>query len=199
MQKTLVKFAYQLRNWKAHARWMFIGAYHAVDGQLAKWLNDTSKVKIYANLNATLIDKHGDRTPLGIVSRRVVTTAFVNYLRDCMANGAGGADIKTFKYHDCGTGTTNEAITDTALVTPCTTQLNPNTTRAVGTQDNATAKTYKSVGTLVFDEVVTVTEHGVFNAASAGVLADRSKFAGIPRDPGESIDFVWSLVIADGG
>jgi hypothetical protein len=56
-------------------------------------------------LCATLIFNDG-RAPidLGCIAKRVVTTAFVNYLRDDLANAAGGADISTFKYHASGTG-----------------------------------------------------------------------------------------------
>src|SRR5689334_9959294 len=53
-----------------------------------------------------------DANDYGIISRRVVTTAGVNYMRDDFAAAAGGADITNFKYHDSGTGTNAEAVGD---------------------------------------------------------------------------------------
>ena len=197
----IAKFLYQLRNWRAHARAFFLGSYIWLEAKLLPFIISGYRgwVKAYGQLDIVVIRKDGTTLNLGCVGRRVVTTAFVNYLRDDLANAAGGADISTFKYHECGTGVVAEAITDTALGAPCTTVLNPDSTRAVGTQDNTTAKTYKSVGTFTFDGTATVTEHGIFNAAIAGTLLDRTVFAAVNIAVGESIQFTYSLTISDGG
>lgn len=197
----LEKFWYQIKNWKAHLRAFWYGSYIVIEAGLAKLLaaGTEGRARAYGTLNIVIHRANGKKLDLGCVGKRVVTTAFVNYLRDDMANAAGAADISTFKYHECGTGVVAEAITDTALGTPCTTVLNPDSTRAVGTQDNTTAKTYKSVGTLTFDGAAAVTEHGIFNAATVGVLLDRTVFAAINVANGDSIQFTYTLTISDGG
>jgi hypothetical protein len=200
MKDKLTVMFYKIRNWKAYARAFFYGAYHLIEGQAAKALGATEGyAKAFGTLDATIIRANGSTVNLGCIGKRVVTTAFVNYLRDDLANAAGAADISTFKYHECGTGVVAEAIGDTALGTACTTVLNPDSTRAVGTQVNSVAKTYTSVGTLLFDAVAAVTEHGLFNAATTGVLLDRTVFAAINVGSGDSIQFTYNLVIADGG
>jgi hypothetical protein len=195
IEKTL----YQIRNWKSHWRAFYLGSYVTVEGALARWIGDSERVLMFGKLNAKVIRPNGSMLDLGCVGSRVVTTAGVNYLRDDFAAGAGGADISLFKYHACGTGTTAEAIGDTTLVTECTTALAPDSTRGVGTQVNSVAKTYSSVATMSFDAAAAVTEHGLFSAASAGTLWDRTVFAAINVDNGGSIVFTYSLVIADGG
>lgn len=195
----LKKLMYQIKNWKAHWRAIYLGSYVAVEGALARWLGNSDRVLMYGALNVAIVHRNGSVLDLGCVGKRVVTTAFVNYLRDDLAAAAGAADISNFKYHECGTGSTAEAIGDTALVTPCTTTLNPDSTRAVGTQVNSVAKTYSSVGTLTFDGAAAVTEHGLFNAASTGTLMDRTVFAAVNVASGDSIQFTYTLTISDGG
>lgn len=193
------KYLYQIKNWKAHWRAFWLGSYHAVEGELAKWLGGDDRVLMLGTLDACVIRADGSRTDLGCIGKRVVTTAGVNFLRDDFAGAAGGADISTFKYHGCGTGSVAEAIGDTALGAECTTVLNPDSTRAVGTQVNSTAKTYTTVGTLTFDGSAAVTEHGIFSAASSGTLWDRTVFAAINVGNGDSIQFTYNLAISDGG
>ncbi|OGC95813.1 MAG: hypothetical protein A2W25_15165 [candidate division Zixibacteria bacterium RBG_16_53_22] len=192
------KMIYQVRNWRAHWRAFYLGAYVAIDGIVAR-LFGYDRVVFEGRVDAVILRGNGNRVDLGCLGRRVVTTAFVNYLRDDLANAAGGADVSTFKYHECGTNSTAEAIGDTALIAPCTTVLNPDSTRAVGTQVNSVAKTYSSVGTLTFDGSAAVVEHGIFNAAATGTLLDRTVFAAINVANGDSIQFTYTLTISDGG
>jgi hypothetical protein len=192
------KILYQIRNWRAHWRAFYLGSYVKVDGIVAKFFG-SDIITMQGSVNAVVLRKNGKRVDLGCLGKRVVTTAGVNYLRDDFAAGAGGADISNFKYHECGTGVGAEAIGDTALGTPCTTALNPDSTRAVGTQVNSVAKTYSSVGTLTFDGSAAVTEHGIFSAATAGTLWDRTVFAAINVAPSDSIQFTYTLSITDGG
>ena len=193
------KYTYQIKNWKSHLRAFILGSYHAVEGTLAKAIGDADRILMYGAVDATVIRADGSKFDLGCLGRRVVTTAGVNYLRDDFANGAGGADVSLFKFHGCGTGTTAEAIGDTTLVAECTTVLNPDSTRATGTQVNSVAKTYTTVGTLTFDGTAAVTEHGLFSATAAGVLWDRTVFAAINVGAGDSIQFTYTLTISDGG
>lgn len=193
------KLLYQIKNWRAHWRAFYLGSYIAIEGALAHWLGNADRITMAGVLSARVIRADGSVISLGCISRRVVTTAGVNHLRDDMANAAGGADMSTFKYHECGTGFVAEAIGDTALGAPCAAVLNPDSTRAVGTQVNSVAKTYSTVGTLTFDGAAAVTEHGLFNAAAAGVLWDRSVFAAVNVAALDSIQFTYTLTISDGG
>lgn len=115
----------------------------------------------------------------GLVSCRLVTTAFANYLVDSLQNSTT-APMDLFKYHAVGTGTTVEANTQTALVTEVE-------SREVGTQiEGATANIYKSVATITFSGTHSIAEHGLFTATSAGTMMDRSVFS--PADDVEALD-----------
>jgi hypothetical protein len=197
----IAKLMYSIRNWRAHWRAFYYGSYVWLEDGMAKLLASgyEGRTRAYGELSAVITRANGSKLDLGCVGRRVVTTAFVNYLRDDMNNAAGAADVSTFKYHECGTGVAAEAITDTALGTPCTTVLNPDSTRAVGTQVGSVGKTYTSVGTITFDGVAAVTEHGIFNTTTAGILLDRTVFAAITTASGDSIQFTYNLTISDGG
>jgi hypothetical protein len=195
----LAKLLYQIRNWKAYWRALYLGSYVAVEGAFARWLGDSDRITMQGTVGICLIHADGSSLDLGIVSKRVVTTAGVNYMRDDFNAATGGADISLFKYHGCGTGAVAEAIGDTALGAECTTVLNPDSTRAVGSQSGASSKTYVTVGTLTFDGGAAITEHGVFSAAAAGTLWDRSVFAAVNVVAGDAIQFTYTLTISDGG
>jgi hypothetical protein len=135
----------------------------------------------------------------GVVSRKVITTAGVNYLTGCFNNATN--NIALFKYHGIGTGSTAEAIGDTALVTELTTEYNPNSTRATGSQANST-NTYTTVGTNTLDSgTPALREHGVFSASSAGTLWDRTLFASITLDgtAGDGLQSTYTLTCSAGG
>jgi hypothetical protein len=167
--------------------WVYIG------DLLARMLN-VGRVTFTSELGIRKFDKDGklveDR---GVVSRKVVTTAFVNLLVDALQSTTG-LNFDQFKYHDCGTGTGNEAVGDTGLGTPC------GEAREVGTQaEGATANIYKSVATHTFAGAFAITEHGLFNASSVGTLMDRSKFAAVNMGIGEKIEFTYQLTCTAGG
>ena len=126
------------------------------------------------------------------VRNRVVTNAYVNLLVDeLQANQAAHSD---FKYHDSGTGTAAESAGDTALGTPC------GEARDTGTQvEGASANIYKSVATTTYTATKAITEHGLFNATTAGVLMDRSVFAAINVVSGNQIEFSYELSVSSGG
>ena len=194
------KMIYKIRNWKAYWRAFYLGTYVTIEGLAAKSIGATEGfAKAFGTLDVVVIRKNGRRLDLGCVGKRVVTTAFVNHLRDDLNNAAGAADVSTYRFHGCGTGIAAEAIGDTALGTEATTALNPDSTRAVGTQVGSVSKTYSSVGTLTFDATAAITEHGLFSAATVGTLMDRTVFAAVNVVSGDSIQFTYTLTIADGG
>ena len=157
---------------------------------------------LYGSLFLTHIRADGERVDLGLASLRVITSAGVVYLAADMAGGAN--DINLFKFHGIGTGTTAEAVGNTALVTESTTALNPDSTRATGSQASAASgndATYTSVGTLTVDATAAITEHGIFTQAATGggTLWDRSVFTAVNLASGDSIQTTYVATFAAGG
>lgn len=145
----------------------------------------------YGKLEARLIRADGSVVNYGLLSYRVVTTAFVDYVTDQLQTETSA--FGDFKYHDSGVGTTDPAITDTDIETT------DGESRATGTQTESSHNVYASVGTISYTTTKAITEHGLFNAASSGTLMDRSEFAAINVVSGDSIQFTYSLTLAAGG
>jgi hypothetical protein len=135
-----------------------------------------------------------------VVKDRKITNQFVNMIVDCLtANTTTLALFDDFKYHNMGTGTTEENQTNTGLVT------NYSGLFAAGTQVESTAGTYvyKSVATLTSTEALAITEHGVFNTTSdtgAGkVILDRTLFSAVNLSAADSIQFTFETSFSAGG
>ena len=143
-----------------------------------------------AELSAVVYRADGRVEKLGTISKKKVTGAFVT---DIVANMVTDTTVfGDYKYHDCGTGTTAEANTQTALVTAF------GGARVAGTQvagGTAAAPTYTSVATISFTSTLAITEHGVFNASTAGTLLDRSVFTAVNVVNGDSIQFTYVMTI----
>lgn len=138
-------------------------------------------------LSAKVYRANGRIENLGVIARKKVTTAFVNYLVDSLQNSTT-APLDVFKYHDMGTGISAESNTDTALQTPW------GGSRVAGTQvEGASANIFKTVATLAAGGTFAITEHGVFSAATSGTLMDRSVFSAINVVDGDSIQFTYEL------
>jgi hypothetical protein len=136
----------------------------------------------YGQLFLTKIKGDGEIISLGLASLRLVTTAGVRFICDDFNNNT--TDVTNMKFHGFGTGTTAEAVTDTALVTEETTQYVVDNTRPTGSQASATVSanaTYTTVATYSPDSGATraITEHGIFSQAATGggTLLDRSVFS----------------------
>jgi hypothetical protein len=209
----LARFLYWLRNLPALLRFVLLGgSTHAHQGKIEIETKLSLRVfrrdpsvelptgyDLWPELerNAWSLAHAGSVQELGTVSRRVVTDAGCNYIRDSFAAHAGSADVQLMKFHDSGTGTTAEATTDTDLVTPA----GP-TTRATGTQANGTAKRYDTVGTITYAGTLAITEWGLFNQAARGagtVLFDRFKFAAVNVASGDSIQGTIQITFPSGG
>lgn len=140
----------------------------------------------------------GEITDFGLASLRVVTTAGVGFMVDAFQNLA---ELEIMKYHGIGTGTNAEASSDTALQTELTTQYNPDSTRATGTQgEGASANIYRTVGTITVDASAAITEHGVLSQAATGggVLLDRSVFSAVNLAASDSLQVPYELTIPAG-
>jgi hypothetical protein len=137
----------------------------------------------------------------GVVSHKVVTTTGVNFIVDAFQNLT---ELELFKFHGIGTGVTAEAVGDTALGTELTTQYNPDNTRATGTQVEAAANIYQTVGTNTLDSgTPAVTEHGILTQAATGggTLIDRSVFSAINLNGanGDGLQTDYRLTCSAGG
>jgi len=190
--------AWRLRN---ALRWSYIKGWIATF-LVAPFARSWGVATLTSELRAVKIDgKTGQRTNYGVISRRVITDAGVAFFVDDWDNDA--TDITTLHFHGCGTGTNAEAAADTALQTESTTALNPNNTRATGTESQPAANQLRTVGTLTFDADAAVTEHGIFSqsATGGGTLWDRSVFAAINvvGANGDSIQFTYTCSLTAGG
>ena len=185
---------WKLRN---NLRWSFIW------GWLTTWLAKgfsklTGVVTITSELAIRLHKATGEWIDYGIVSKRVVTDAFVNFVVDDWDGGAN--DISLFNFHGCGTGAGAEGAGEVALVTECDAALNPNNTRAAGVKTQPAANQMRTVGVPLFDVAAIVIEHSVFTQAATGggTMMDRSIFAAINVVAGDSIQFTYTMTLTSG-
>lgn len=150
-------------------------------------------------LYATVIRADGRLEHLGLICTKLISDAGVAFLVDDWDNDA--TDITTMHFHGCGTGTNAEAAGDTTLQTESTTALNPDSTRATGTESQPAANQLRTVGTLTFDAPAAITEHGILSQAATGggTLWDRSVFSAINVVSGDSIQFTYTCTVSSGG
>lgn len=179
------KIPYAIRNLPSRLR--------GIKQELARTslMQKVGNVGSLAELRATVTRADGRVEQYGVLSRRVVTDAGVNWLASAFLNTV---EPETLNFHDCGTGTTAEAAGQTALVTPY------GGARATGTQSTpGSVNIYRSVATINFTSSLAITEHGIFTASTAGTMFDRSVFAAINVANGDSIQFTWELTLPSGG
>jgi len=150
-------------------------------------------------LQLAVVRADGQIIDYGLASLRLVTTAGVNYLVDALQNLV---EPENFRFHGIGTGSTAEAVGDTALVTELTTQYSPDNTRATGSlTEGASANIYRTVGTNTVDAAVGIQEHGILTQAATGggTLLDRSVFSVINLANGDSLQSTYDFTINSGG
>lgn len=145
------------------------------------------RVTFRSTLRARLIKANGKVIDYGVVSKRLVTQAFVKRLAAQLAVDFSAGD--EWKYHASGTSGTAESNADTVLGTEVG-------TRVAGTQADVSSGTtgnYRTIGAVTYGGTFSIQEHGIFNAASSGTLLDRSVFAAIVVASGDSIEFTYDL------
>lgn len=190
-------WTWHLQNW-LHFRWRELPA------RLVKTLvlRPLRVAYVEAALRLRVAHADGTFTDYGVVSRRLVTTAGVNFLVDALQ---GSVEPEILRYHGFGTGTNAEATGDTALQTEETTQYNPDSTRPTGSlAEGASANIFRTVGTYSPDSGGTraITEHGILSQAATGggTLLDRSVFSAVNLVAGaDSLQATYELTIAAGG
>lgn len=158
--------------------------------------SDESSAKITFSLEVTERKPDGQVIEHGIVSRKVVTMAFVTKLVTLMAGGALG-DFASFNWHATGTGSAAESTADTTLGAEVQ-------TRVSGTQSTnlpgAPTAQYITQATVHYTGNYTIAEHGVFSASSSGTLLDRSVLSpAISVTPGTDLTFVYTFTVTAGG
>lgn len=134
----------------------------------------------------------------GIVSYRLVTNNGVGFIVDAFQ---GIVEPEIMNYHGIGTTNTAEAAGDSALVAESTTALNPDSTRATGTQTEPSSNQYRSTGTLTADATIAAVEHGLFSQAATGggVLFDRSIYTVINLASADSLQAQYTVTFTAGG
>jgi hypothetical protein len=102
-----------------------------------------------------------------------------------------------FDYIAVGTGTTAATAAQTALVTEIT---DTGLTRAAGTGTNITTTvtydTFQLVKTFSPSGSKAITESGVLNASSAGIMLCRQTFSAINVTNGDTLTITWKVKVA---
>jgi hypothetical protein len=110
-------------------------------------------------------------------------------------NGSGSE--AAFTYIEVGIGTTAAAAGNTALESAITdsglARANSTASRVTTTQTNDTAQL---VNSFTVTGTKAVTESGVFNASSAGVMLCRQVFSAINVQNGDSLQITWKIKAA---
>ncbi|MHA2404681.1 MAG: hypothetical protein ACXADH_16900 [Candidatus Kariarchaeaceae archaeon] len=176
---------------KNNLKWDYIKSWIA-NTFIAPFANKFGIATMKSELRAVKIFGDGRRVDYGVVCRRLVTTAFVEFMVDQLQ--ADTTEWGDFKYHDSGVGITGAAVGDTDIETT------DGEARATGSQiEGATAEIYKSVGTITYTTTKAITEHGLFSKATGTTLMDRHTFAAINVENTDQIEFTYELTVNDGG
>lgn len=147
-----------------------------------------NRLEMWGFLSARVLRKDGEVEDKGLLSVRLVTTDFADYVVDALQDSANGT-LDAFSWHASGTDNTAESNTDSSLVTEVE-------SRTDGTQtEGSSTNIYQTVGTISYTASYTITEHGIFTASSGGTLMDRSVFSGISVTDGDSIEFTYELTV----
>ena len=178
--------AWRLKNTMRYGYLKGWASYHAA----TLFSKITNMPVMVGKLEARKFGADGQVLDYGVLGYRVVTTAFVNFVVDQLQTET--SVFGDFKYHDSGVGTTAENITDTAIETT------DGESRATGTQTESAANAYQSVGTIAYTTTKAITEHGLFNDATAGTLMDRTVFSAVNVVNGDSIQFTYTITFTAG-
>lgn len=171
------------------------------DPEMAAELIETvSRMLVFESaLSAKVVRLDGRVEDLGVICRKVITNAGVDFLVDAWQNIT---ELENMKFHGIGTGAVAPAVGDTALGAELTTQYDPDNLRATGTTiEGGSSNIFRTVGTNLVDAVVAVTEHGIFDqaAVAGGTLWDRSTFTVVNLSSGDSIQTTYDMTASAGG
>jgi len=151
--------------------------------------------EVTAELAAKVLRADGSVEDKGVVSRKIVSTAFLTELTNAMrATGASVTRIQNYKYHAWGTSTASENAGHNDVQSPALPTNAPGT-RVTGTQAGS-ANTYVSVATITAAGTLAITEHCISpDTTSPSYGLDRSLFPAINVNAGDSIQFTYTLTL----
>jgi len=125
----------------------------------------------------------------GLVSVKLVTTAFADYVVDALQDSTT-YPLDAFTWHDMGDDNTAESNAHTALQNSRETRINDASPGENGTN------VYQSIATINASAAYTVEEHGIFSAVTAGTMMDRNL---VPNAPdviaNDSVEFTYELTV----
>lgn len=127
-------------------------------------------------------------------AQALIVDAGETKLRDCFI-ATSCTSVQAFKFHGLGTSGTAAGETQTGCQTELTTQYNPDSTRATGSQTNNGANIYRTVGTNTVDATAAVQEWCLMDASSAGNMWSRITFTTINLAASDSLQTTYDLTI----
>lgn len=148
------------------------------------------------NIRTSLVIQHlreGEKIRESKVLDKEITNAFLDTIVKSLCGLSDHNNFKNFKYHQSGTGTQAESVNDTGLKTPLY-------SRIAGTQEiGDTSNIYQSISVITYNSNYSITEHGLFNAPTGGILMDRTVFSAYAVIPNDSLRFIFTIGFTVGG
>jgi hypothetical protein len=120
-----------------------------------------------------------------------MATHFVDVGKQWVVDKMDDSQASTMNRIGWGTGAGTAAENDTTLFTEAS------ETRATGTisqqTTTVTGDTFQVIGTITANGTKTITNAGLFDAATSGNMLIKGDFTGIPVVSGDSIEFTFKL------
>ena len=179
--------------WKVRnmARWIYIKGWLAkhMVGAFARRFGIATMM---AELRGVHYKVDGSSVDYGVLGRYAVTTDFCEDMVDELITETSAWG--NYKFHDMGTGTTNEGASNNFA-----TMTVHGAGDSGGTQVESTSVGYSSVGTITAVGTAAITEHCLSNVNGADTVMDRTKFTAVNVISGDSIQFTYTLTCTAGG
>ena len=147
-------------------------------------------IRLTGEMKLTLTNGEGNVTQEVIVPNTVVT-AGKNFIAGRMKDTGGGYTIPVQMSHmELGTGTTGAAVGNTTLETIISGSRTALTSTTVSTNTVVYVVTFPAgTGTGA------VTEAGILNASSSGVLLCRTTFSVINKAAADTLGITWTITV----
>jgi len=178
---------------------MFLNPYKQSIGNIAARSNRNIADAFNTNLismRTSLVIQHlreGEIIRESKVLDKKITNVFIDAIVESLCGLSAYNNFKNFKYHQSGTGTNSESSSDTGLQTPVY-------DRVAGTQEiGDTSNIYQSIAVITYFDSYSITEHGLFNAQTGGILMDRTVFAPYAVIANDSLRFIFTIGFTVGG
>ena len=142
-------------------------------------MNETFKLKGRVKIQ---VIRNGE-----VVAEREVNNLVVSAGKNQVAKLLVGTDNNAFKYIAIGTGTTSPTDNDTALENEYARQQ-----ATVSTNNNVA----QLEATFNISSTVSISESGVFNSDTDGVMLARTTFAPLNLQNGDTLRVTWKITIS---